>query len=329
MSQNVKRVRGRVRFRTELPLKVQPAELDGSTLEAVLNLLSVDEHQREAAREGLLSIARSYQNSMRLAAEQAPRPDVSRTLDALADHSEAASHQLARAAASRRNVISQSFSYDLHMHEAGLPALEAVAEFFGYLAEELSSLDDHSHTLEAARTAEDLAVKMNLLPMQCQWELVLIQGHARLIPTVSERLGAVDLGTILGMRLGQLSRAAAILMKKRRGPRSNTAQMRAVGALRALFEGVSGRDATHHMKSGRHYTGRSETRFGTFVEAAFRMMQPRSAARWGLTDAISFELWNSRSQRKARDMERQHTKDDRDLQAALSAVGLPNFSPPN
>jgi len=325
-------------FRSELPLRVLPALVDEQALHAAARMVAQpNQDEREIANE-LLRVATRYQNSVKLRASSVTRPNISPTLRSLAEQAVSLSQLL-----SERTI---SHYVDTHLEllavrnfEPGVDAIHAAAEILEHVGDVLSVNASLGFSVankvahaeaqlnRAAEIATLLARMLTNLPMNCEWQLVLLQQYEALMPALSGEAEGAHLVRELTSNLTRHALAAAELVSQIRGPGANTTQMLAVLELKSIFERRTGSPATHSMKSGRTYSGRPESSFGLFATAAIKMMEPDARRRRGLSEAIASAVWQGRSHSRSRDVSAQAIERERAVYAALRRASLQTSRP--
>lgn len=300
------RRRARARFTTELPRRVPPIVRDDTSFDHLVEYLTSIPALRERARENLLLIARDYRFSRDLNLARVSRSDTAETLRAISSSGRSVVESLdglsSEASEALETLIPGVGELDW---EPGIKALDTLAEVllgFSEAAFDLVQgtlqlrLAEGDRTLTPVVNATETAGRqLSCFPDAAKWWLVVMQQYEKLAPDPNTSSG--DLAAIgkVCTNLSRLAGAAAEVSKADRGPRSSTAQMRAVQRLKDLYEAATGRKATNSLKSGRHYTGVFESEFGRFAENAFHSMEPDSTLRRGLAQAVSYAVWGCRT----------------------------------
>ncbi len=262
--------------------------------------------ERERAREELLLIARDYRFSRDLELARISRSDTAETLRVISRSGRSAAASLDGLSAEVTSALEVMMSGVAELDwEPGIQALDTLAEVLDAVSEAGFDMQQGNSQLNVSEGVDTLqamvaatrtaARQLSCFPDAAKWWLVVLQGSANLAPTGDLSEGNVALIRGACTNLSRLAGAAAEVSKADRGPRSSTAQMRAVHRLRGLYETVTGRTVTNSQKVGRCYTGVLESEFGRFAEAAFRLMEPQPALRRGLAEAVSYAVWDCRS----------------------------------
>ena len=283
-----------------------PTDKGNSSFDQLVQCLASSPSRRAIAREELLIIARDYRFSRNLELTRISRSDTAETLRAISRSGRSVVTGLDGLSSEATSALDAMMSGVAELDwEPGIQAIDTLAEVLQGASEAGSDImrgisqlkvPEGDVTLEPLVAAtESAARQLSCFPDAAKWWLVVLQGHADLGPTGDLSVGNIGLIRGACADLSRLAGVAAELSKADRGPRSSTAQMRAVHRLKCLFEAVTGRKASHSQKAGRHYSGALESEFGRFAEAAFRLMEPQPSLRRGLSEAVSYAVWGCRS----------------------------------
>lgn len=283
-----------------------PIDHGDTSFDQLVHCLVSSPSERATVRKELLIIGRDYRFSRHLELTRISRSDTAETLRAISRSGRAVVTGLDGLSPEATSALAPMMSGVAELDwEPGIQAIDTLAEVLEGASEAGSDImrgisqvkvSEGDATLEpfiaATRTA---ARQLSCFPDAAKWWLVVLQGRVELGPTGDPPVG--DIGLIRGAcaDLSRLAGVAAELSKADRGPRSSTAQMRAVHRLRGLYETFTGAKVTNSQKVGRHYTGALESEFGRFAEAAFQSMEPQASLRRGLAEAVSFAVWGCRS----------------------------------
>lgn len=300
------RRRPRAKFITELPRRVLPVNRDNTSFDQLVECLASSPSARAPAREEMLLIARDYRFSRDLELARISRSDIAETLRAISLSGRSVVVSLDGLSAEAISALEVMMPEIAELDwEPGIQALDTLAELLhglseaGYdLMQENTRLrvSEGDETLESMVAATQAAARqLSCYPDAAKWSLVVVQGYAELGPRDDHPVGNVALLRDACVDLSRLAGAAAQVSKADRGPRSSTAQMRAVHRLKGLYEAVTGKKASHTQRVGRHYTGALKSDFGCFAERAFHLMEPQPSLRRGLAEAISYAVWGCRS----------------------------------
>lgn len=300
------RRRPRARFTTELPRRVPTIDRGNSSFDQLVECLASCPIEQAQARDELLLIARDYRFSRDLELARISRPDTAETLRVISRSGRSVVASLDGLSSEANNALEIMMSGVAKLDwESGIQALDTLAEVLQGVWEagfDLMRGNMHSKALAADETLKLMvaatriaACRLSSLPDAAKWWLVLMQQYEKLGPSPDPAVANVASIAEACADLSGLAGAAAELSKADRGPRSSTAQMRAVIRLKELYETVTGRKASHSQKAGRHYTGALKSDFGRFAESAFHIMEQQPSLRRGLAEAISYAVWRCRS----------------------------------
>ena len=318
---------------------MEPINLGDTSFDQLAEDLASSPAQRARAREDLLLIARDYRFSRDLDLGRISRPDTAETLRAISLSGRSVVASLERLSSQATSALEVMMSGVAELDwEPGIQALDTLAEVLHGASEagfdlmqgnvQLRMFDGDDTLAPMVDATRIAARQLSCFPDAAKWWLVVLQGRAKLGPARDLSVGNVALIRVACGDLSSLAGAAAEVSKADRGPRSSTAQMRAVGRLKELYETITGRKATNSQKAGRHYTGVLESQFGRFAETAFELMEPRLSLRRGLAAAVSYAVWECRSAGAEKKFARACDDFERRMLRALGRVGVTNNSSP-
>lgn len=283
-----------------------PIDRSDTSFDQLAECLGSSSSERAQVRDELLLIARDYRFSRDLELARVSRSDTAETLRVISLSARSVVASFDGLGPDATKALDDLMSGTIELDwEPGIQALDTLAEVLQGVSEAGFDLmrgriqmrvSEGEATLERMAAATQTAARhLSCFPDAAKWSLVVLQGWAKLGPTGDRFVGHLALIRDACADLSGLARAAAEISKADRGPRSSTAQMRAVSRLKGLYETVTGRKASHSQKAGRHYTGALKSEFGRFAETAFHIMEPQPSLRRGLVEAVSYAVWGSRS----------------------------------
>lgn len=258
------------------------------------SLTEVAPFDLDLAEQLLGEVSSDYEHSRKLEAQKASRPDVAETLKQLGESAGrvgGALDDFGEFTSRLKLGLKWDGEHWLHMTDMAL-AIDELAENLSipHLYPEIAAVPA---AIVLGTTLRNLAEMLASLPQIADWELIVFQEERPLSDHAQG--GDLELASCLRWLITACEGVRAIL-KKQRGLKSDSVQMRAVAGLADVYEHLLRSPPTYSVRESRNYTGEPQTTFARMVEPFSWNLSPtrqsdaviRAPANWPSSNDANF-----------------------------------------